>query len=56
MSFLGQENILWFQVPVDYVSAVQILNSQENLSGIELGHLFFEDSPGPKQVEELSLF
>jgi hypothetical protein len=46
-----KKNIFRFQVSVNDVSGVQILEGKKDLSGIELSYLFWELSVSPKEIE-----
>lgn len=55
MSVLIQQDVLRFQIAVDDVAGVEVLDGQENLSGVEFGDFLGELTVAAQQIEEFSL-
>jgi hypothetical protein len=49
-----EENVLWFEVPVDIAEFMEVVDSQEDLSCVELGSWLFEPFALPEVGEHLS--
>lgn len=55
MSIAIEQYIFWLNVSVDDVPGVEVFESQEQLSSVELGDILIEFAAAPEQVEQLSL-
>jgi hypothetical protein len=55
VSVLVEEDVFWFEVAVDDVPGVEVLDGEEDFAGVELGHFFGELLAAAQEVEELAL-
>jgi predicted RNA-binding protein len=43
-----EEDVLRFEVPIDYVTVVEVFKSEKNFGCVEFGDFLFEDFLSPK--------
>ena len=55
MAVLVEQDVLGLQVAVDDVPGVQVLDGEQDLAGIEFGHLLWKLLAATQQVEKLAL-
>ncbi len=48
------QNVFWFEVPVDYVLGVKVIQSQDQLTGVKPGVVLGEPFHLREEIEELS--
>ena len=56
VAVLVQKDVLGLKVPVYYVPDVQVLNSQQDFTGVELSHLLRELFTAPQKIEKFTLY
>ena len=54
MSVRVEKDVVWFEIPVNILHFVHRIESQQNLSGVELGLLVGENVLLHEQVHEVS--
>jgi hypothetical protein len=54
VTFFVQEYVLWFEVPVNYSTSVEVLQSQDDLGGVKLGGVLVKRPHLPDVVQQLT--